>query len=226
MQSITLADELTLREAPDGGRGDGGLPGRRGRRSATSRRGAAPRSAPRPAGTRPRSWSCASTSASPSPPGSAAAPGDAAAALRLAAAASGLGDERCCSSSRAALGSDVPAQVAPGALAGARRRRAGAAAARAAEPFGVLVLPSPRASRRRPSTRRPTASARARGAGELEELARRARRELADGAALRGLLVNDLEDAARALCRAIDARSRARARRRRRSRWSAARGRR
>lgn len=66
---------------------------------------------------------------------------DAAAALRLAAEASGLGDERLLRELAADLGADVPAQVSPGCwLAQGVGERLQALPAIA--PFGVLVLPS------------------------------------------------------------------------------------
>ena len=67
--------------------------------------------------------------------------GDAAAALRLAAAASGLGDERLLLELAAELGADVPAQVRPGRwLASGAGERLQALPDPSA-PFGVLVLP-------------------------------------------------------------------------------------
>ncbi|MGN6371474.1 MAG: 4-(cytidine 5'-diphospho)-2-C-methyl-D-erythritol kinase [Solirubrobacteraceae bacterium] len=67
--------------------------------------------------------------------------GDAAAALRLAAHASGLGDRSLLRRIAAGLGADVPAQVEPGrwlALGAGERLEA---LPDPAEPFGVLVLP-------------------------------------------------------------------------------------
>jgi 4-diphosphocytidyl-2-C-methyl-D-erythritol kinase len=67
--------------------------------------------------------------------------GDAAAALRLAAAASGIEDERRLLGIAADLGADVPAQVTPGRwlALGAGERLQALPAPR--DPFGVLVLP-------------------------------------------------------------------------------------
>jgi 4-diphosphocytidyl-2-C-methyl-D-erythritol kinase len=67
---------------------------------------------------------------------------DAAAALRLARAASGLGDEQLLLRIAARLGADVPAQVSPGRwlASGAGERLSPLPAPRL--PFGVLVLPS------------------------------------------------------------------------------------
>lgn len=121
---------------------------------------------------------------------------DAAAALRLAARASGLGDDAVLHELAAGLGSDVPGQVRPGRVlatgAGERIERLPAP-----EPYGVLVLPS----REHLST--PAVY------GEADRLGLPR-----DAAALAAALdevrrsgpppVNDLQDAARSLCPSID----------------------
>jgi 4-diphosphocytidyl-2-C-methyl-D-erythritol kinase len=128
---------------------------------------------------------------------------DAAAALRLAAAASGLGDEELLRGLGAQLGADVPAQIAPG-----RWLATGAGERLQALPdpigsLGVLVLPAAAAL----STAAVYAAADGLGVGRTEaELAERERAlrvafELA--AALPAkleLLHNDLEKPARSLC--------------------------
>ncbi len=121
---------------------------------------------------------------------------DAAAAHRLAARASGHGDHATLHRLAAALGSDDPGQVRPGRVlatgAGQHVERLPAP-----EPYGVLVLPS----REHLST--PAVYAEAdrlglpRDAGALAAALDAVRR---DGPPP----VNDLQDAARSLCRAID----------------------
>jgi 4-diphosphocytidyl-2-C-methyl-D-erythritol kinase len=124
---------------------------------------------------------------------------DAAATLRLARAASGLGDEQLLLEIAGELGADVPAQVAPGRWLATG---AGEQLERLPEPsaaFGVLVLPAPFEL----STREVYAEADRLGlAREHSELGRR-REELASafarGAALPAateLLHNDLQRAA------------------------------
>jgi 4-diphosphocytidyl-2-C-methyl-D-erythritol kinase len=121
---------------------------------------------------------------------------DAAAALRLAARASGLGDDATLHALAARLGSDVPGQVRPGRVlatgAGERVERLPAP-----EPYGILVLPS----REHLSTPAVYAEADRLGlprsaqalAAALEEVRRSGPPP-----------VNDLQDAARSLCPSID----------------------
>jgi 4-diphosphocytidyl-2-C-methyl-D-erythritol kinase len=134
---------------------------------------------------------------------------DAAAALRLARHASGLGDDRLLHELGAALGADVPAQIAPGRwlATGAGERLEGLADPNP-EWFGLLVLPVAREL----STAAVYAEADRLGLGRpAEELADRRR-------ALRGalelsapvpaaseLLENDLTQAAISLCPEIAA---------------------
>jgi 4-diphosphocytidyl-2-C-methyl-D-erythritol kinase len=137
---------------------------------------------------------------------------DAAAALRLAARASGLGDEPLLQRVGAALGADVPAQVRPGRAlatgAGEHVRHLPDGA-----PFGVLVLPGAEPL----STAAVYAHADALGLPrDADELAQ-ALQDVDDALATGGdlpleLLVNDLEPAAVALQPAIaDALGQARA---------------
>ena len=125
---------------------------------------------------------------------------DAAAALRLLARRSGLRDARALGAIAAALGSDVPAALAPGRVlirGGGEIVEPLAATA----PFGVLVLPS----RARLSTA--AVYAEADRIGRLRSAA-----ELADADPLAAVGTNDLEAAARALEPSIgDALARARA---------------
>ncbi len=114
---------------------------------------------------------------------------DAAAALRLAARRSGLGDFDLLLELAAALGSDVPSQLRPGRTL---VRGAGESVSGLADParFGVLVLPSPLTLSTAAVYREADRRGVGRSAAELEALSR-------DVAALAG--VNDLEAAALAL---------------------------
>ena len=207
MQSITLADELTLCAAPTGAGGDvvlcPGVPGPPEQNLA-----AAALAAFRAA----TGWAAAPLELRidkrvPVAAGLGGGSGDAAAALRLAAVASGLGDETLLRELARGLGADVPAQVRPGRwlARGAGELLHELPAPRAS--FGVLVLPAAAALSTAAVYAQADRIGAARGAGELEELHAALARELADGAALPAadLLANDLQDAARALCPAIDA---------------------
>ncbi len=205
MQSISLADELTLEPAPEGARGDlvvcAGVDGPnlaaaalRGFRAATGW------DAP------PRRLTIGK--AIPVAAGLGGGSADAAATLRLAHAASGLGDEPLLLELAAGLGADVPAQVRPG-----RWLASGAGETLQALPdpnpsFGVLVLPSSESL----STADVYAQADRLGIGRDRDKAHleRLRRELAGSLGL-GVavppppwLVNELQDAARALRPSID----------------------
>jgi 4-diphosphocytidyl-2-C-methyl-D-erythritol kinase len=133
--------------------------------------------------------------------------GDAAAALRLAAAASGLGDEELLAGLARTLGADVPAQVQPGRwLAGG----AGEVLRQLPDPvvpLGVLVLPVARALSTADVYVQADRMGLARDRVELGEAHRELAAALADGSPLppAQLLRNDLEEAARALCPEIDA---------------------
>ncbi|HEY7961285.1 MAG TPA: hypothetical protein VID29_05120 [Solirubrobacteraceae bacterium] len=134
---------------------------------------------------------------------------DAAAALRLAAAASGLGDETLLRELAQELGADVPAQVAPGRwLASGAGERLQALPA-PARPLGVLVLPvaaqlstaAVYAQLDRMRAGRDAASARA----DVELAGRERELRAAFGLAAPlpadvGLLHNDLQEAAIELC--------------------------
>jgi 4-diphosphocytidyl-2-C-methyl-D-erythritol kinase len=131
---------------------------------------------------------------------------DAAAALRLAAAASGLGDERGLLDLAARLGADVPAQVRPGRwLAGGAGERLVALPAPAAA-LAVLVLPVAAALATADVYAEADRLGLARDASSVAAAARELEAALAGGAALppAGLLVNDLQRAAISLCPPID----------------------
>lgn len=114
MQSISLADELSLRAAPADASGDEVVcPGLAGdpQENLAARALASFREA--------TGWDAPPLRLSidkriPVAAGLGGGSADAAAALRLAQAASGLGDERLLRELGAALGADVPAQIAPG----------------------------------------------------------------------------------------------------------------
>lgn len=138
MQSLTLGDELTLDPAPEGARADEvvcpGVPGPNLALDALAAfRAATGWGAP------PQRLTI--TKRVPVAAGMGGGSGDAAAALRLARMASGLGDDALLLELAAALGSDVPGQVAPG-----RVLATGAGEVvqplPAPAPYGVLVLPS------------------------------------------------------------------------------------
>jgi 4-diphosphocytidyl-2-C-methyl-D-erythritol kinase len=141
MQSISLADELTLRASPSGAVEDEVVcPGVGGPSSANLAAGALRAFR---AGT---GWDAPPLRLDivkriPVAAGLGGGSADAAAALRLAARASGLGGEELLSSIAAELGADVPAQVSPGRwlASGAGEQLRPLAPPRA--PFGLLVLP-------------------------------------------------------------------------------------
>jgi 4-diphosphocytidyl-2-C-methyl-D-erythritol kinase len=141
MQSISLADELTLDAAPPGAEHDEvlcpGVPGLpeenlaaralREFRLATGWDGPPVR--------------LSIEKRIPLAAGLAGGSADAAATLRLAQAASGIGNEALLLEIATGLGADVPAQVSPGRwLAGGAGERLEALPA-PTQPFGVLVLP-------------------------------------------------------------------------------------
>jgi 4-diphosphocytidyl-2-C-methyl-D-erythritol kinase len=208
MQSISLADELTLELAADGGERDELVcPGVDGdpdenlaARALTRFRQAT-------------GWSAAPLRLSirkqiPVAAGLGGGSADAAAALRLAAAASGLGDHQLLLEIASELGADVPAQVVPG-----RWLATGAGELLEALPeidpdrtFGVVVLPLAEALSTAEVYRELDARAAPRSPAELEARRGAMRTALGDGAGLtvERLLHNDLEPIARALCPAID----------------------
>jgi 4-diphosphocytidyl-2-C-methyl-D-erythritol kinase len=209
MQSISLADELTLEDAAPGVSGDEvicpGVTGPPGQNIAAVALQA----------FRARTgWSAPPQRLTiekriPVAAGLAGGSADAAATLRLASHASGLGDVELLRELGAQLGADVPAQIAPGRwlASGAGERLVELAAP--GDTFGVLVLPA--------ATELSTAAVYSeadrlgatRGREELRELHVRLCAALADGVGLPDeddLLHNDLQSAATSLCPEIDER--------------------
>jgi len=204
MQSISLADELTLEHAPAGVAHDEivcpGVPGAPGENLA-ARALAAFRVA--------TGWDVPPlrlriVKRIPVAAGLGGGSADAAAALRLARYVSGLGDERLLRELGAALGADVPAQIAPGRwLAGGAGELLEALPDPNPASFGLLVLPA--------STGLSTAAVYAeadrlglaRSAEVLQERRHALRRALELSAAVPAageLLENDLARAAISLC--------------------------
>ena len=114
MQSISLADELLLEQAPAGTPADEilcpALPGPNGENLAAR----ALRAFRARTGWQAPPLRLSIVKRIPIAAGLGGGSADAAAALRLAALASGLGDEQLLRELGAELGADVPAQVAPG----------------------------------------------------------------------------------------------------------------
>ena len=203
MQSISLADELTLAPARSGAEEDElicpGVPGPAQENLA----GAALRAFRQSTGWEGPPVRLTVAKRIPLAAGLAGGSADAAATLRLAARASGIGDKELLGELAAELGADVPAQVSPGRwlATGAGERLAGLPAP--SRPLGVLVL----ALEAELSTAEVYAQADRLGGGrsprELKDLAGRLRRALELGAqapAEPELLHNDLERAAISLC--------------------------
>lgn len=207
MQSISLADELTLSAADPAARGDvvvcpdvvGPPEDNLAARALAAFRGATGWDAP--------PLRLEVLKRIPVAAGLGGGSGDAAAALRLAAAASGLGDEELLAALAGALGADVPAQVRPGRwLAGG----AGEVLEQLPDPvvpLGVLVLPVARALSTADVYAQADRMGLARDRAELRDAHRALAAALADGSPLppAELLRNDLEKAARALCPEIAA---------------------
>jgi 4-diphosphocytidyl-2-C-methyl-D-erythritol kinase len=142
MQSVSLADELTLSTAPVGVAADEVIcPGVMGPPEANlaARALAAFREQ---TGWDGPPWRLEIVKRIPVAAGLAGGSADAAATLRLASAASGLGDRELLLRIATGLGADVPAQVSPGRwlAGGAGEQLVELAAPRA--PFGLLVAPA------------------------------------------------------------------------------------
>jgi len=141
MQSISLADELTLEAAPAGSERDEvicpGVPGGAEENLA----GAALRLFRASTGWQAPPLRLSIVKRIPVAAGLGGGSADAAAALRLASHVSGLGDQRLLLALGAQLGADVPAQISPGRwlASGAGERLHELAPARS--PFAVLVVP-------------------------------------------------------------------------------------
>jgi 4-diphosphocytidyl-2-C-methyl-D-erythritol kinase len=206
MQSISLADELTLEPASAGAGGDEivcpGAPELDGERNLAARALGAFRAH---TGWDPGPLRLTIAKRVPVAAGLGGGSGDAAAALRLAAHASGLRDAALLRRIAVTLGADVPAQVSPGRWlacgAGERLR----VLPPPEKPFGVLVLALAEGLSTGAVYAQADRAGGARGSGELGELARRMLAALSGGAQLPPpeLLHNDLQAAAVSLCPAI-----------------------
>jgi len=205
MQSISLADELTLAPAPGPrpSREDEvvcpGVPGR----AEDNLAAAALRAFREATGWDGPPQLLRIDKRIPVAAGLAGGSADAAAALRLARAASGLGDDELLQAIAARLGADVPAQVAPGRwLAGG----AGERLVRLPAPerqLAVLVIPAAGELSTAAVFAELDRTAAARTPAELSELASDLRGAFAHGAPLpaaRELLHNDLQRPAASLC--------------------------
>jgi 4-diphosphocytidyl-2-C-methyl-D-erythritol kinase len=133
--------------------------------------------------------------------------GDAAATLRLAAAASGLGDHDLLEEIARTLGADVPAQVHPGRWLARGAGEQLRALPDPVIPLGVLVLPNAHHLSTADVYAQADRMGLTRKRAELEDAHRALTDALADGSPLppAELLGNDLEDAARTLCPEINA---------------------
>jgi|GEM_PF-133476 4-diphosphocytidyl-2-C-methyl-D-erythritol kinase len=203
MQSISLADEVTLEAAPAGSRGDEvfcpGVPGGAEENLAAK----ALRAFRASTGWRTPPLRLSVVKRIPVAAGLGGGSADAAAVLRLARHASGLGDERLLREVGAKLGADVPAQISPGRWlatgAGERLQELPTARSR----FGVLVLPLAAELSTAAVYAEADRLALVRSRRELEERGAELRAALAQGAPLPAateLLHNDLQRAAVSLC--------------------------
>jgi 4-diphosphocytidyl-2-C-methyl-D-erythritol kinase len=209
MQSISLADEVTLQDAPAGMERDEVLcPGVSGPPE-ENLAAAALRAFRASTGWAASPQRLTIDKRIPVAAGLAGGSADAAATLRLASHASGLGDERLLRELGAELGADVPAQIAPGRwlATGAGERLLELPALRSA--FGVLVLPAATGLSTGAVYGEVDRLGATRTTTELEDLRLRLSAALRDGAALadaEDLLHNDLQGAAVSLCPEIDER--------------------
>jgi 4-diphosphocytidyl-2-C-methyl-D-erythritol kinase len=141
MQSISLADELTLEPAPSGTPHDEVLcPGVSGPPGANLA-AAALRAFRAAVGWDAPSVRLTIVKRIPVAAGLGGGSADAAAALRLARRASGLGDEDLLRRLGAELGADVPAQISPGRWLASGAGEDLQELAPPSSPFGLLVLP-------------------------------------------------------------------------------------
>jgi 4-diphosphocytidyl-2-C-methyl-D-erythritol kinase len=211
MQSISLADELTLELAPEGAAQDEvscpGLPGP----PAGNLAAAALRAFRESTGWKAPPVRLSVLKRIPVAAGMGGGSADAAAALRLASFASGLGDEQLLRELGAGLGADVPAQVSPGRwlATGAGENLHGLPDRRVS--LGLLLLPVAAEL----ATARVYAEAGRLGLGRPpQELADRRRQLIAawstpwpepcaSSRVGQELLRNDLQNAAMALCPGI-----------------------
>jgi 4-diphosphocytidyl-2-C-methyl-D-erythritol kinase len=203
MQSISLADELTLEPAPPGAVADEvvcpDVPGAAEDNLALS----ALRAFRASTGWQAPPLRLSIVKRIPVAAGLGGGSADAAAALRLARHASGLGDERMLRTLGAELGADVPAQITPGRwlASGAGERLQELAPARSQ--LGVLVLALDAALSTAAVYAEADRLALTRPLKELEERRLELRAALEHGAPLPAateLLHNDLQRAAVSLC--------------------------
>jgi len=203
MQSISLADELTLQAAAAGVTQDEivcpGVPGP----SEANLAAAALRAFRASTGWDAPPLRLSITKRIPLAAGLAGGSADAAAALRLARHASGLGDEQLLRRLGAELGADVPAQISPGRwlASGAGEQLHELAPPRSA--FGLLLLPLPVELSTAAVYREADRMGLARTLPVLHEHASELGAALAHGAPLPAaieLLHNDLQRAAVSLC--------------------------
>jgi 4-diphosphocytidyl-2-C-methyl-D-erythritol kinase len=141
MQSISLADELTLEPAPPGATGDEVICPGVEEADGENLAAVALRAFRQRTGWRSPPLRLSIHKRIPVAAGLGGGSADAAATLRLAHQASGLGEEALLLALAAELGADVPAQISPGRwlATGAGERLHALADPRS--PFGLLVLP-------------------------------------------------------------------------------------
>jgi 4-diphosphocytidyl-2-C-methyl-D-erythritol kinase len=206
MQSISLADELTLEAAPEGADHDeifcpevpGPAEENLAARALAAFRASTAWDAP------PQRIEIAKRI--PVAAGLGGGSADAAAVLRLAAAASGLGDRGLLWELAEGLGADVPAQVHPGRWLAAGAGERLQELAPPASSLGLLVLPLEAELSTAAVYAEADRLGLTREAGELRELMAEMQLALAEEEALPAdgrLLANDLEQAALSLCPAV-----------------------
>jgi 4-diphosphocytidyl-2-C-methyl-D-erythritol kinase len=207
MQSISLADELTLELArADGHYGDGqldevicpGVPSDVENLAALALRAFRART-----GWQAPPLRLTVAKRIPLAAGLGGGSADAAAALRLATHASGLGDQRLLHELGAQLGADVPAQVSPGRWLASGAGEHLDELPPPSSSFGVLVLPSTAELSTAAVYREADRLGCGRSAHELAELHAQLHSAFAHGAPLPAaseLLRNDLQRAALSLC--------------------------
>lgn len=208
MQSISLADELTLEPAPAGAEHDEILcPGVQVA-AEENLAAAALRAFRASTGWQAPPLRLSIVKRIPVAAGLGGGSADAAATLRLAGHASGLGDERLLRTLAAQLGVDVPAQVSPGRWLASGAGEVLDELAPASSPFGVLVLPLAAELSTAAVYAEADRLALARPRRELHERGVQLRAAFAHGASLPAdgeLLHNDLQRAAMSLCPQIAA---------------------
>ncbi len=203
MQSISLADELTLEPAPAGvGEDEVLCPGVAGP-PAENLAAAALRAFRSSTGWDGPAQRLSIVKRIPVAAGLGGGSADAAAALRLVSHASGLGDRGLLLELAGRLGADVPAQVTPGRWLASGAGEHLQALPDPSAPFGVLVAPSSASLSTAAVYAEAERLALARPLGELRKLGVELGAALAHGAPLPAageLLHNDLQRAAVSLC--------------------------